>query len=97
MKKKIIRLLFRISLFYLIKFFLFSFLKKISNSQFPKQKYFYDKSLLDQSVKTRSNEIKYAKYSAQEIYDLEYMKEYRREEQVFYFIKIIYLIYNEVH
>jgi hypothetical protein len=74
--------------FFLLKFIYFLFFNK-SNSQFRKQKYFYDKSILDQPVRARRNEIKYAEYSAKEIYDLEYMTENQGEKQVFYFIKII--------
>jgi hypothetical protein len=45
--------------------------------------------VLDQPVRARSNQIKYTKYSPEEIYDLEYMSEKEREEQVFYLNKII--------
>jgi hypothetical protein len=45
--------------------------------------------MLDQPVSVRRNQIKYAKYSPEEIYDLEYMTEKEREEQVFYLNKII--------
>jgi hypothetical protein len=45
--------------------------------------------MLDQPVKARRNQIKYAKYSAKEIYDLEYMTEKEREKHIFHFIKII--------
>jgi hypothetical protein len=40
--------------------------------------------MLDQPVKARRNQIKYGRYSPEEIYDLEYMTEKEIEEQVFY-------------
>jgi hypothetical protein len=45
--------------------------------------------VLGQPVRAWRNEIKCTKYSIEEIYDLEYMTEKEREEQVFYLNKII--------
>jgi hypothetical protein len=36
--------------------------------------------MLDQPVRAQRNKIKYAKYSVEQIYDLEYMIEKQREE-----------------
>jgi hypothetical protein len=45
--------------------------------------------MLDQPVRARRNQIKYGNYSLKEIYNLHYITEKEREEQVFYLNKII--------
>jgi hypothetical protein len=45
--------------------------------------------MLYQQVRAWRNQIKYGLYSKKEIYNLEYMTEKEREEQVFYLNKII--------